>query len=328
MDYFYFPIDPGWKEDKWIKASEARPDSLETVHHILVFVLPPAPKDPPRRRQGFEGLSSGAIIAEYGPGGGPLINSDGKTAIYVPAGSRLVFNVHYTPNGTPHRDRSCVGFKFADPKEVEQVARSTALMDLYFHIPPGAWKHQATAVRRMAHDTRITNVMPHMHKRGAAFRFEATMPDGATEVLLDVPRYDFNWQTVYQFKTPKVLPKGASLKCTATWDNSGENLSNPNSRRWVGWGEQTEDEMMVAFYVELFPKGQLPKEPSGGQGEIDPHEIFARWDINRDGKLARKEMPTQLPSRFSRVDTNHDGWVSEDELTRELVKHYVVRGRN
>jgi len=383
IDYYHFVVDPGWTEDKWIMAAEARPSSPETVHHILVFVAPPrspglgellsrsrsreteeketaaadgdtpeakdekggevSPSgDRPRRRfgsggrggslagrggpagrgrPGGGGIGSGNLIAGYSPGMNPMLATDGTTAMHVPAGSKLVFQLHYTPNGTPHSDRSYVGFKFTDPEKVKYVARSTAVANPIFAIPAGADDYGVTAEGTFEHDTLLANMTPHMHTRGKAFRYEVTYPDGKQEVLLDVPAYDFNWQTTYFLSEPKMIPKGSTLVCTAKWDNSENNLSNPDPTQIVTWGDQTFEEMMIGFYVEVFPKGEVP-EPSSGRrmfGKLEPEKILQALDVNKDSKLSKDEMPDMLAERFSLADLNRDGGVSLDELTK-LVK--------
>jgi len=326
IDYYHFVVDPGWTEDKWIMAAEAKPGSLETVHHILVIVVPPDSQRGFRgRRRGDRdqgggrsrrggGIGGGNLIAGYAPGMNPMLNTDGKTAMHVKAGSKLIFQLHYTPNGTPAKDLSYVGFQYADPDEVEYVARSTSVMNPFFTIPPGASNYQITAKTTFEHDTWIASMTPHMHTRGKAFRYEATYPNSETEVLLDVPRYDFNWQTTYQLEEPKLMPKGTTLLCTAVWDNSEDNLSNPDPNKQVTWGDQTWEEMMIGFYVEVFPKGEVPETPSGGRPRFEPQEFFAALDGNGDGKLEKNELPGRLQERFGLVDANGDGFVTLKEL--------------
>ncbi len=347
VDYYHFTVDPGWSEDKWISAAEAQPGSPETVHHILVFVLPEgrSPRDfteegGPRNRRGGRGrgegggrgergrgeggggggaLTSGNLVAAYAPGANALFYDDGETAVHVKAGSKLVFQLHYTPNGTPQKDLSYVGFKFTTPDKVKYEARSTAVVNPMFSIPAGAKDYTATAETTFEHDTTITNMTPHMHTRGKAFKYEAFYPDGNQETLLDVPTYDFNWQTTYHLKEPKTIPAGTKLVCTATWDNSEENLSNPDPTKTVSWGQQTFEEMMIGFFVERFPKGQAPEKPSGGRpDQLDPKQVFASLDADKDGKLSKEEVPGKFADKFAFIDSDGDGSVSEEELTTIL----------
>jgi peroxiredoxin/mono/diheme cytochrome c family protein len=323
IDYYHFTVDPGWTEDKWIMATEAKPDSMETVHHILVTVQPPG-----ESRSGAGRLNGGNLIAVYAPGQNPLISSsDGATAIHVKAGSKLVFQMHYTPNGTPQRDRSYVGFRFADAAKVTREARSAAVVNQSFAIPAGAGNYEASAERTFEHDALITNLMPHMHTRGKSFRYEATFPNGKHEVLLDVPAYDFNWQTTYYLAEPKLFPKGTKLVCTAHWDNSADNLSNPDPTKVVTWGEQTWEEMMIGFYIEEFPKGRVPALPArtASSGGLDPLKLFAALDANHDGKLTENEAPARLKQRFKQADRDGDGVVTKEELSAMMKPNSGVR---
>jgi hypothetical protein len=176
------------------------------------------------------------------------------TAVFVPAGSKLVFQMHYTPNGIAQKDRSSVGFKFADPQTVKKTLRDGMVGDLAFKIPPGERNFQVQARHRFLKDTMLLSLMPHMHLRGKNFKFEAQYPDGTKEVLLDVPNYDFNWQLRYYLAEPKLMPKGTRLECTAYFDNSAENLANPDPAATVTFGEQTWEEMMFGFYTSVDPK--------------------------------------------------------------------------
>jgi len=318
IEYYHFVADPGWTEDKWISAAEAKPGSLEAVHHILVFVQ--GPGEAAGDGQGRD------LIAGYAPGMNPMLATDGSTAMHVKAGSKLTFQLHYTPNGSPHKDRSYVGLVFADPEKVQNVTRSASVTNNYFKIPPGDDNYGVSEKVKIEHDTLISNMTPHMHTRGKSFRYEVTYPNGKKEILLDVPAYDFNWQTTYELKEPKLVPKGSELVCTAHWDNSVNNLSNPDPTKTVTWGSQTFEEMMIGFYFEVFPKDQVPERTSAGR-RLDPEKLFKTLDINGDGKLTKDELPNQIKSRFELADANHDGEVSKEELL-ELLKQFRGPQRN
>ena len=126
----------------------------------------------------------------------------------VPAGSKLVFQMHYTPNGAAQQDRSYLGVKFADPKTVKQEVMVTSAVNFVFQIPPGADDFGVRSRYIFKKDATLLTLMPHMHLRGKAFRYDVTYPDGKNETILSVPQYDFGWQTNYRLAEPKLLPTG------------------------------------------------------------------------------------------------------------------------
>jgi len=238
VEYRYYTTDPGWTEDRWIKASEARPDNRAVVHHIIVYAAPPKAKGRAARRTSVGG---------FAPGSPATIQLDG-VAKFVPAGSKLVFQMHYTPNGSPQKDRSSVGFVFCDESEVKRVASGGLVGNWSFAIPPHDPNHKIVGERTFRKDVLLTNMLPHMHLRGKSYRYTALYPDGSEEILLDVPNYDFNWQLRYEFVEPKLMPKGTKLRGVAYYDNSEDNLANPDPNSTVRYGDQTWEEMMHGFY--------------------------------------------------------------------------------
>ncbi len=258
VEYQFFTVDPGWTTDKWIQATESRPGNRSVVHHIIVFVQSKNERDA-GQRGGIGGYAPG-MTPNYAPPG---------TALFVPAGSKLVFQLHYTPNGSEQEDRSMVGIRFADPKTVKKMVRSGAVGDVSFKIPPGDANFEVKAKHLFLKDTLLLSLTPHMHLRGKDFKFEAEYPDGSREVLLDVPNYDFNWQLRYMLTEPKLMPKGTRLHCTAHYDNSADNLANPDPTKVVTFGDQTWEEMMFGFYASLDPKQDLSVEGLAGGGAKD-----------------------------------------------------------
>jgi hypothetical protein len=137
---------------------------------------------------------------------------------------------------------------FADPETVKKQLVTQVCLNFKLNIPPGDANYQAEAEHRLDQDTYIYSMLPHMHLRGKSFRFDAHYPDGRTETLLDVPHYDFNWQNSYMFDEPKLMPEGTLIHCTAAFDNSADNLMNPDPTISVRWGDQTWEEMMVGTF--------------------------------------------------------------------------------
>jgi hypothetical protein len=242
VDYQYFKVDPKFTEDKYVIAAEARPANAAVVHHIIAFLLLPGQTD----------VNLGKMLIGYAPGTSPLIFPEGA-AMRVPAGSQILFEVHYTPNGTEQTDRSYIGLKFTDGDSVKNEVVGLEALNPKLQIPPGADHHVVTATEKFRDDVTLLSLTPHMHLRGKAFRYDAKYPDGSTETLLDVPAYDFNWQLRYEFAEPKLIPKGTVVTCTAAFDNSSGNPNNPDPSKTVTWGQQSWDEMMIGFFTGMKP---------------------------------------------------------------------------
>jgi peroxiredoxin len=238
VEYQHFTIDPGFTEDRWIQAAEARPGNRSVTHHLIAFFHPPGSD----KIEPIEPLYNS--LAGFAPGMPPAIYPTGICR-RIPAGSKLVIQAHYTPNGSAQTDQSEIGLVFADPKTVKKEFLVAAGLNYQFLIPPLAKAHRIEATHRFEQDSLLYSLTPHMHLRGKAFQFEAVFPDGREEILLDVPRYDFNWQNTYALREPKRMPEGTEIRCRATYDNSAENLVNPNPAAVVMWGDQTWEEMMV-----------------------------------------------------------------------------------
>ncbi|HUE12620.1 MAG TPA: redoxin domain-containing protein [Planctomycetaceae bacterium] len=241
VEYKYFLVDPHFKTDMWVKAAEGRPGNRSVVHHMALFFLPPGRKDlDPADAQGN-------LLVSSVPGIPELISREGY-ARRIPAGATLVFQMHYTPNGTQQTDQSECGFVFADPKTVKRELLVGTIVNFEFLIPPGAADYQVEGSDKFDQDMLLFSLMPHMHLRGKSFRFLAVNPDGHKEILLDVPRYDFNWQNNYELARPRPMKAGSRLAVVAQFDNSANNLSNPDPTKSVHWGDQTFDEMMIGLY--------------------------------------------------------------------------------
>jgi thiol-disulfide isomerase/thioredoxin/mono/diheme cytochrome c family protein len=249
MDYQYVVAETNLTEDKWVQALEIRPSAKQVVHHVLAFVIPP------KGQARFDLSSSVAqneamgYYAIYVPGNTALVYPEGFGKRF-PKGSKVRFQIHYTPNGTATEDRTELGLVFAKQKPKHEVLVA-GLVNNSFKIPPGDNNYKATAWLPVPFDAVILGFLPHMHLRGKAFRYELTKPGGKPETLLDIPRYDFNWQLLYNLAEPKRIPTGSSLTATAWFDNSDKNPANPDPKKTVKWGPQTFDEMLLG-YVEYY----------------------------------------------------------------------------
>lgn len=239
IPYKYFVVDPGFTEDKWVSAAECRIGNRSVVHHIIVAIHQ-------KGRQETHGVQSQWITATA-PGAKPMVLPEGYAKL-IPAGSKLVFQMHYTPDGTPQTDLSSVGFKFVDRSTVKKVVGTQEAVNRRFAIPPHADNHQVTSRFRFDQDSLILSLFPHMHLRGKSFRYTAKYPDGSEEILLDIPQYDFNWQNSYEYEQPKRVPAGTVLVCVAHFDNSANNFANPDPTQTVRWGDQTWEEMMIGYF--------------------------------------------------------------------------------
>ena len=254
IPYQYFKVDPGFKEDTWIQAAEVRPSQRAQVHHILVFVQD---GNRPAQRAG-EQFSN--MLIGYAPGV-PTITWDPDTAFLVKAGQTLLFQVHYTANGKPAVDRSVLGLRLRkDPPKYRAFSGSATQYRLA--IPPNDPNYEARATHVFKEDVTLLDMTPHMHLRGKAFRYILTYPDGRTEALLSVPRYDFNWQLSYILDHPLQLPAGSKIEATAWYDNSANNKYNPDPTKTVHWGDQTFEEMMIGFFNYKVPVGRPDPRPN------------------------------------------------------------------
>jgi hypothetical protein len=256
VPYQYFKIDPGFKEDTWIQAAEVRPQQRSQVHHIIVFVQ----SGNQRATRGGEQFSD--MLIGYAPGV-PTITWDPDTAFLVKAGSTLLLQEHYTVNGKEATDRSVVGFKIRkDPPKYRAFSGSAVQFRL--EIPPNDPSYETHATYVFKEDVTLLDFTPHAHLRGKAFKYVMTYPDGRSEVLLNVPRYEFNWQLSYILAEPRQVPAGSKIEVTAWYDNSANNKFNPDPTQTVKWGDQTFQEMMIGFFNYKVPADH-PEPPPGPQ---------------------------------------------------------------
>jgi mono/diheme cytochrome c family protein len=275
IHYQYFTVPTNFTGDKWVQAIEVRPGARSVVHHVLVFCREPGAKGrPPAFMQVVPALPAsqqpnsfgrGTLIATTAPGTNAMTFQPG-TAIRIGAGAVLTFQIHYTANGKATSDRTSVGMIFAkEPPKLE--IRNSAFVNATFRLPAGAPDQAVDSAIEFNEDSHIWALFPHTHLRGKSWEYRLVHPDGRSEVVLSVPKYDFNWQTYYVFAQPLAVPKGSRLEATAHYDNSAANLWNPDPKVEVRWGEQTWQEMQYSGITYSVDESPTPattahKEPN------------------------------------------------------------------
>ncbi len=245
VPYRFVEVPTDFPEDRWVVASEVRPGAPGVVHHALVQVVPAGRK---ARRGAFEPHLG--FFAAMVPGGRSIAYPAGM-AKRLPRGSRLYFQMHYTPNGVATEDLTRIGLWFAKEPPQHEV-QTVGVFPVNLTSPPGASDHVVSAAVPIPWDARVLAYMPHMHLRGKSVRYETydvRAPEQPPEVLVDVPRYDFNWQTPLRLAEPRFVRGGwgRMLRVVATFDNSAGNPYNPDPGATVTWGDQTWDEMLIGY---------------------------------------------------------------------------------
>ncbi len=319
IEYQYFVVDPGFTEDVWVEGVAVAPGNRAVVHHAIVFLRP---EDGAR-------ISDFGLLGGYVPGQQPLALRSGY-AQRVAAGTRLVFQLHYTPTGKPEEDLTRVGILLADPDEVTHEVFTIGGVEQDFEIPPGVSGYQVEGrLRGVPEAGELLAVAPHMHLRGESFRLLADRADGA-ETLVAVPHYDFNWQHNYAFAEPVSLAGIDRLRFVMTFDNSRDNPFNPDPREWVTWGDQTWEEMAVVFATVARPLGQIDPQPTAATGplqsapavaaaaaEARADDYLEKLDRDGDGAVSRAEAPEAVRLfAFKKLDRDGDGFIRRAELVR------------
>jgi hypothetical protein len=259
VDYQYVLVPAPFKEDTWVQMVEVRPSVPAVVHHVVVFIREPSSKwlrgeieagkpwEAPPKRRNVETFGGGSdILTIYTPG---MVPDQWRTGLAkkVPAGSDLIFQMHYTANGKDAVDKTRIGMVFSKEPPGERVL-TLAATNTTFTIPPGDPNYEVKAQAPHVNPGELLSFFPHMHLRGKGFEYTLVKPDGERETLLRVPRYDFNWQLSYRLDKPIDVLPGSRVEATAWFDNSPNNPANPDPKAQVRWGEQSWEEMMIGFY--------------------------------------------------------------------------------
>ncbi len=270
IDYQYVIIPTGLKEDTWVSKIEVRPGDRAHMHHVIVHVREPGSKwfadhQPgevfvPNRGEGGGGATG---LGGYVPGEAFAPEGTPHRATLIKAGSDLVLQLHYTANGKAGADQTRIGMIFTKQPPTEKVTGG-AVPQFRINIPPGDPNFKVVGTTVIAQDCDLISMMPHAHVRGKSFEYKITHPNGETETILRVPKYDFNWQLTYFPAKPIHLEKGTRLEVTAWYDNSPNNPYNPDPTKEVHWGEQTWEEMMLGYYSVVVTDPQKSAPATSG----------------------------------------------------------------
>ena len=275
VEYTYEIVPTHFAEDRWVQMAEVLPRLRSNVHHAVVYIRPPdshwlrhapvgipftasALTDPDDRRGAH--WTDSDILLVYAPGSSPD-EWPADMAKFIPAGSDLVFQMHYTTSGHAASDQTAAGLIFSKQPPPERVL-TLQLTNDHFVIPPGDPDFRVEARGALPNDATLLGFMPHMHLRGKRFEYNIIhenknhgsdgKPPYEIEPLLRV-NYHFHWQMSYRLAHPRFLKAGTELQAVAWYDNSTKNPHNPNPNAEVRWGEQTYDEMMVGFFDVAVP---------------------------------------------------------------------------
>jgi mono/diheme cytochrome c family protein len=272
LDYQYVIIPTGFTKDTWVQDVEAAPTDRSVVHHIVAYVRKPGsnyfkdqPKEeffvaPPAKtgeKAAKDDVPSDWLVG-YAPGQPPDMFVPGQAKL-IPAGSDIVLEVHYMPEGKAATDQSNVGLVLAKEAPTERVMTLQAGNEK-FKIPPGDPDYRVDASFTFRREVTLLGLHPHMHMRGKDMSYRVVFPNGETRAILNVPHYNWHWQLWYNLAKPMVLPAGSKIECTAHYDNSAKNPENPDPSKTVTWGQQSFDEMMVCFFNVAFPADTPSKD--------------------------------------------------------------------
>jgi hypothetical protein len=276
INYQYMRVKGNFTQDLWVQAAEMRAGNPAVLHHGKVWVIPPGSKWMANAEYGvpYEGQETGRnapgdgndILGKFNPGlGAQNFNIEGA-AKFVPKGSDLVFELHYTATGKPTTDRSKLGLVLAKrPPTSRYILSPGTPSALNLAIPPGDANAEVVSEVTVGADAKLVYVQPHMHLRGKDYEVRLVFPTGETQTVFR-GKFDFEWQLGYDLLKPIPMPKGTRMIGIAHFDNSANNKFNPDPSTEVHWGPQNWDEMQGVFVGMLIDRKTDPSavlRPSG-----------------------------------------------------------------
>ena len=311
VDYQYPVMDNPLTEGRWLKASTARVGQRQAVHHILSGYIPPG-----ANKQGGMG-NWGGSVGGYTVGMESIVQPT-DIGTYIPAGGSIGYQMHYTPFGKEVLSTQQIGLYFYKDGEMPKLMmRENTIANLFIKIPPNAEAHREVSYLDFPHEALLYSAVVHAHYRGTYSDLTIRFPDGSEKQLINVPRYDFNWQRMYEFAEPIKVPAGSKLIATYVYDNSKRNPANPDPSKEITWGDQSFEEM---FFTQL--RYRWVDETAAKQTAYDDDMMKTRligmMDSNVDSKLQIDELKGDLGNairpRFALADANKDGGIDAKEF--------------
>jgi hypothetical protein len=270
IEYQYMLVKTNFPEDMWVVAAEMRAGNSKVLHHGEAWVRPPGSKwmadatpgvsyATGEMRKNGPGIE---ILGKFNPGLGAQTFDFGGSAKFVPKGSDIVFEAHYTTTGTPEASRSMVGLVLAKNPPVSRYVTSYGPTANNLVLSPGDGNAEVVSEMIALEPSKLVYVQPHMHLRGKDYEVRVVYPTGEAQTVFR-GRFDFNWQLGYDLEKPVVLPRGSKVQGIAHFDNSANNKFNPDPAKEVVWGLQNWEEMQNCFMGFII------------DSKINPEKIFA-----------------------------------------------------
>ncbi len=307
VEYQNMRVDNPFKEDTWLKAIAVKPGERSVLHHVTSNHSPDRGAKPAK--------IPGGSVGSYTPGAEPQVIAAGAGAP-VPAGGKLSFSMHYTTTGKAAADQTQIGY-YTLKTAPEFIKRSAVISDFALKIPKGEARHTEIAYLEFPADAYLYTLYPHSHYRGWSVELKSIDVSGKEEMLLSLPKYDFNWQRDYDPVEPVLVKAGTKLVAKWIYDNSANNLANPDPTINVTWGEQSWEEMMYFRVNYRWADETTSNVRNDLQGKLMESRTMGALDNNADGKVQIDELTGTMASvrtRFKDLDLNKDGGLDDAEL--------------
>jgi hypothetical protein len=314
VDYQYPYVEWPLEEGRWLKATTIRAGSRETVHHVLsghISGIPDAGEEHIGRWE--------ANMGGYAVGAESLIAPE-DWGVYVPAGGSIGYQMHYTPVGREVTDVTTVGYYFYDEgEEPTYILHDSVIADFSIMLPPNTARHEEVAYMEFPEDALLYGAFPHAHYRGQSSTLTLIHPDGTEEMVLSLPKYDFNWQRLYEFAEPVLVEAGSKLVARYEYDNSARNEANPDPDATITWGDQSFEEMLYTAIRYRWVDETIDNRVDYDE-RMNQTRIIGILDDDLDGLIQQAELRPidrgleAISANFAAFDQDGDGALNPAEF--------------